>query len=43
MKLSRISITLFGAAPLFPSGAFAGDANKGSVRVAEKVTVEGNS
>jgi len=41
MKLSRISITLLGVALLSSSGAIAGDVNKGSVQIAEKLTVEG--
>jgi hypothetical protein len=44
MKLSRIGVTLFGAALLFSSSAFAGgNSNKGSLRLDDKVTVAGTS
>jgi hypothetical protein len=43
MKLSKISITLFGAALLFAATAFAGDTNKGTLNVSDKVTVEGKT
>jgi hypothetical protein len=43
MKLSKIAITLFGAALLFSSGAFANEANKGTLKLADKVTVESKS
>ena len=42
MRMSRIGVTLFGAALLFSSSAFAGgNGNKGSLRLDEKVTVDG--
>ncbi len=41
MKMSRISILVFGAALLFSSGVRAGDTNKGTLQLSEKVTVEG--
>ena len=42
MKMLRIGVTLFGAALLFASSAFAGgNGNKGSLRLDEKVTVDG--
>ena len=42
MRMSRIAVTLFGAALLFSSSAFAGgNDNKGSLRLDEKVTVDG--
>ena len=43
MKLSKIVTTLFGAALLLASCAFAGETNKTSVNLAEKVTVEGKT
>ena len=41
MKKSRIGITLFGAALLFSASAFAGNGNKGALRLDENVTVDG--
>ena len=41
MKMSRVSILLFGAAFLFSSAAFAGETNKGTLRLADKVVVDG--
>jgi hypothetical protein len=42
MRMSRIGVTLFGAALLFSSSAFAGgNGNKGSLRLDEKVSVDG--
>ena len=42
MRMSRIGVTLFGAALLFSSSAFAGgNNNKGTLRLDEKVTVDG--
>jgi hypothetical protein len=43
MKLSKISLVLFGSALLFSSAALAGDANKGSLQLYEKVNVEGKA
>jgi Neuraminidase (sialidase) len=44
MRMSRIGVTLFGAALLFSSSAFAGgNDNKGSLRLDEKVTVDGTA
>ena len=43
MKLSKISLVLFGSALLFSSAAVAGDSNKGSLKLYEKVSVEGKS
>jgi len=41
MKLSKLSLMLFGSALLFASAALAGDSNKGSLQLFEKVSVEG--
>jgi hypothetical protein len=41
MKLSRIRITVAGAALLFTSSAFAADTNKGTLRPSEDVNVGG--
>jgi hypothetical protein len=41
MKMSKISILLFGAALLFSSGALAGETNKGTLQLADKVIVQG--
>ena len=41
MKLAKISILLIGSALVFSSGAFAGDANKGKLRLQDKTIVEG--
>src|SRR5208337_4466547 len=43
MKLSRISVALFGAALLFSSGAIAKDTNKTTLHVNEKLSVEGKT
>lgn len=43
MKVSRLAITLFGAALLFSASAFAGDANKGTLRLDNKVSVDGTA
>ena len=41
MKLSKLLITVLAGALLFLPGAFAGDTNKGALRLDEKVSVEG--
>jgi len=41
MKMSRVSILLFGAALLFSSAALAGETNKGTLRLDDKVVVDG--
>jgi len=41
MKMSRISILLFGSALLFSSAALAGETNKGKLHLADKVVVDG--
>jgi hypothetical protein len=43
MRMSRIGVTLFGAALLFSGSAFAGNGNdnKGKLRLDEKVSVDG--
>jgi hypothetical protein len=43
MKLSKISVALFGAAFLLASGTFAGDVNKGKLNLEQKVNVEGKT
>jgi hypothetical protein len=43
MTLSKLSLVLFGSALLFASAAVAGDSNKGSLQLFEKVSVEGKS
>jgi hypothetical protein len=43
MKLSKISIALFGAAFLFASSTFAGDVNKGKLNLEQKVNVDGKT
>jgi hypothetical protein len=43
MKLSKLSLVLFGSALLFSSAAIAGDSNKGSLQLYEKVNVEGKA
>ena len=43
MKLSRFAATLSAAALLFASAAFAAEANKASVRIDQKVTVDGKT
>lgn len=41
MKVSKLAITLFGAALLFSVSAFAAESNKGTLRLGDKVTVDG--
>jgi hypothetical protein len=41
MKMSRISIMLFGGALLFSSAALAGETNKVKLHLADKVVVDG--
>src|SRR5579862_10008713 len=41
MKLSKLSLAFFGSALLLSSAAVAGDSNKGSLQLYEKVNVEG--
>jgi len=41
MKLSKLSLAFFGSALLLSSAAVAGDSNKGSLKLYEKVSVEG--
>ena len=41
MKLSKLALAFFGSALLFSSAVLAGDANKGSLQLYEKVNVEG--
>ena len=41
MKLSKISILLIGSALVVSSGAFAGEANKGKLRLQDKTIVDG--
>jgi len=41
MKMSRMGITLFGAALLFSASAFAGNGNKGALHLDESITVDG--
>lgn len=43
MKLSKISVALFGAAFLFASSTFAGDVNKGKLNLDQKINVEGKT
>ena len=43
MKLSKLSLAFFGSALLLSSAAVAGDSNKGSLNLYEKVTVEGKA
>jgi hypothetical protein len=43
MKLSKLSLVLFGSALLFSSAAIAGDSNKGSLQLYEKINVEGKA
>jgi hypothetical protein len=43
MKLSRLAATLATAALLFASVAFAGEANKTTIRIDKKVTVDGKT
>lgn len=41
MKLSKLALAFFGSALLFSSAVLAGDANKGSLQLYDKVNVEG--
>ncbi|MDQ1409983.1 MAG: hypothetical protein QOJ41_1718 [Acidobacteriaceae bacterium] len=41
MKMSRISILLFGSTLLFSSAVLAGETNKGKLQLADKVVVDG--
>ena len=41
MKMSRIAITVLGAALLVSASAFAKDTNKGTLRIDDRVTVAG--
>ena len=41
MKLSRISVLLFGTALLFSSAALAGETNKGKLHLGDTVVVDG--
>jgi hypothetical protein len=43
MKLSKLSLILLGSALLSSSAVLAGDANKGSLQLYEKVNVEGKA
>jgi hypothetical protein len=43
MKLSKLSLAFFGSALLLSSAAFAGDSNKASIQVYEKINVEGKA
>jgi len=43
LKLAKITTTLFGAALLFSAAAVAGENNKSTVSISEKVTVEGKT
>ena len=43
MKLSKISLALLGSALMFSSAALAGDSNKGSLQLYEKINVEGKA
>ena len=43
MKLSKVSITLVGAAFVFSSGALAGESDKGKLHLTEKIEVEGKT
>jgi hypothetical protein len=43
MKLSKLSLAFFGSALLLSSAAFAGDSNKASIQLYEKVSVEGKA
>jgi len=43
MKLSKLTLAFFGSALLLSSAALAGDSNKGSLKLYEKVSVEGKS
>lgn len=41
MKMSRIAMSVFGAALMVSASAFAKDSNKGTLRLDDKVTVDG--
>ena len=43
MKISKVSIILFEAALVFSAGAHAKESNKGTIRFADKVVVDGKS
>src|ERR1700741_2086290 len=43
MKLSKLSLAFFGSALLLSSAAFAGDSNKASIQIYEKINVEGKA
>jgi hypothetical protein len=43
MKVSHLSVFLFGAALLFSTSVFARDTNKGTLNLTEKVTVDGKA
>jgi hypothetical protein len=43
MKIAKVSMALFGAALLFSAGAVAGESNKGTLQLADKVIVEGKT
>jgi hypothetical protein len=43
MKLSKISLGILGSALLFSSAALAGDSNKSSLQLYEKINVEGKA
>ena len=43
MKLSKISLSILGSALLFSSAALAGDSNKSSLQLYEKINVEGKA
>jgi hypothetical protein len=43
MKLSKLSLAFFGSALLLSSAAVAGDVNKASLQIYEKVNVEGKA
>jgi hypothetical protein len=43
MRMSRIGVSLFGVALLCSTSVFAGDANKGTLRLDDKVTVAGTA
>lgn len=42
MKVRNIGLTFLASALLFAAGAFAGEANKATLRLQEKVSIEGN-
>jgi len=43
MKLSKLSLAFFGSALLLSSAAVAGDSNKASIQLYEKINVEGKA